>query len=63
MLQQTDAPSNGRHATHDSRTSILGGRPPAMHVHYQERLMDVPDTLPRFSDLPGESGGSGETLN
>ena len=32
---------------------------PTMHVHYQERLMDVPDDLPKFSDLPSEFGGSG----
>lgn len=36
---------------------------PAMHVHYQERLMNVPDNLPKFADLPSDFGGSGRTVD
>lgn len=32
---------------------------PTMHVHYRERLIDIRDDLPKYSDLPSELGGSG----
>jgi hypothetical protein len=32
---------------------------PTMHVHYGERILSVPDGLPKFRDLPEEFGGSG----
>ena len=35
---------------------------PAFHVHYQETVHPMRDALPRFKDLPGEAGGSGETV-
>lgn len=35
---------------------------PTLHVFYGERMMAVPDGLPKFRDLPAELGGSGDTL-
>jgi hypothetical protein len=35
---------------------------PTFHVHYQETVMPMRDGLPKLKDLPGEFGGSGETL-
>jgi hypothetical protein len=35
---------------------------PKLHVHYQERVLPLPDGLPKFRDLPKEMGGSGDTL-
>lgn len=35
---------------------------PTMHVHYQERLVDFPDELPKFADLPKDFGGTGELV-
>jgi len=35
---------------------------PSMHVHYQETVLHMPDGLPKFKDLPGEAGGSGELM-
>ena len=35
---------------------------PTMHVHYAERLINMPDDLPKFSDLPSEFGGSGDLI-
>jgi hypothetical protein len=35
---------------------------PKLHVHYQERVLPLPDGLPKFRDLPKETGGSGDTL-
>ena len=35
---------------------------PAVHVHYQETVLRMPDGLPKMRDLPAEMGGSGETL-
>jgi hypothetical protein len=32
---------------------------PGVHVHYQESVLRIKDGLPKFKDLPGESGGSG----
>ena len=35
---------------------------PALHVHYQEKVLSIRDGLPKFRDLPKEMGGSGDTL-
>lgn len=35
---------------------------PAVHVHYQESVLEIADGLPKFKDLPAEMGGSGETI-
>ncbi|NIP31224.1 MAG: GFA family protein [Candidatus Dadabacteria bacterium] len=35
---------------------------PAIHVHYQESVVQIKDGLPKFKDLPKEAGGSGEEL-
>ena len=35
---------------------------PGFHVHYQETVHHMKDGLPKFKDLPGEAGGSGEQL-
>ena len=35
---------------------------PGVHVHYANRMVSVPDGLPKFRDMPSEFGGSGETL-
>jgi hypothetical protein len=47
----------------DVYATILDGfaHKPAMHVHYQNRMVAVKDGLPKFKDLPSEFGGSGET--
>jgi hypothetical protein len=36
---------------------------PAMHVHYQETVLQMKDGLPKFKDLPEEAGGSGQLLS
>lgn len=35
---------------------------PAMHLHYGEKTLSLPDGLPKFKDLPGSFGGSDEKL-
>ena len=35
---------------------------PALHVHYQERVLSLRDGLPKYRDLPEPMGGSGATL-
>ena len=35
---------------------------PAVHVNYQESVMQVQDDLPKLKDVPKELGGTGETL-
>lgn len=35
---------------------------PALHVNYQEKVLRIPDGLPKMKDMPKEMGGSGETL-
>jgi hypothetical protein len=35
---------------------------PGVHVHYAETVLPMKDGLPKMKDLPGEMGGSGETL-
>lgn len=48
----------------DVYASILPDFPfePSLHVYYGEKIMSVPDGLPKFKDIPAEMGGSGETL-
>ena len=36
---------------------------PALHVHYANKLVSVKDGLPKFKDMPGDFGGSGELLD
>lgn len=38
------------------------GFKPMMHVFYGESVLPIRDGLPKFKDLPGDVGGSGETL-
>ncbi len=35
---------------------------PMVHIHYQERVLDVNDGLPKFADSPAEYGGSGKMI-
>lgn len=35
---------------------------PALHVHYQEKVLSVRDGLPKMKDVPSEIGGSGEII-
>lgn len=35
---------------------------PSLHVHYQEAVLQVPDGLPKFRDLPEDIGGSGVSM-
>lgn len=35
---------------------------PGLHIRYEEKVLSIPDGLPKFSDLPAELGGSGEQL-
>lgn len=35
---------------------------PAFHIFYAERVMDVHDELPKFTDMPEQFGGSGKTV-
>ena len=35
---------------------------PTLHVHYGSKTVSVRDGLPKFKDLPTETGGSGEIL-
>ncbi len=34
-----------------------------VHVYYAERVLSMPDGLPKFKDFPVEYGGSGDTLS
>lgn len=36
---------------------------PALHVHYQESVLRIPDGLPKQRDVPAELGGSGELVD
>ena len=36
---------------------------PALHVFYGEKVLRIPDGLPKFKDIPAEMGGSGEMLD
>lgn len=35
---------------------------PSGHVFYNERMIDLPDDLPKFADMPAEAGGSGKLV-
>jgi hypothetical protein len=35
---------------------------PSLHLYYAERVLAIPDGLPKYRDLPAEFGGSGEQL-
>lgn len=35
---------------------------PMVHVFYAEKVVSIPDGLPKMKDVPAEMGGSGETL-
>ncbi|NHX28306.1 GFA family protein, partial [Escherichia coli] len=35
---------------------------PGLHVHYGEKVLSIPDGLPKFADLPEELGGTGVNL-
>ncbi len=35
---------------------------PGLHVHYGERVLSIRDGLPKFTDLPGDFGGSDQQL-
>lgn len=32
---------------------------PTSHINYGERVIDMPDGLPKFRDMPAQAGGSG----
>ena len=57
----TDHPGGG---IVDVYASILPGLSfePSIHVYYGEKIMPVPDGLPKFKDIPKEMGGSGDML-
>lgn len=48
----------------DVYASVLPGLKfePSIHVYYGEKIMSVPDGLPKFKDVPAEMGGSGDML-
>jgi hypothetical protein len=35
---------------------------PQVHIHYGEKVLSIPDGLPKFNDVPAEFGGSGDKL-
>ena len=35
---------------------------PQLHIHYGEKVLSIPDGLPKFKDVPAEFGGSGDKL-
>jgi len=35
---------------------------PGVHVHYQEKVLRIPDGVPKMKDVPKEFGGSGDVL-
>ena len=35
---------------------------PTLHVHYGEKVLAMPDGLPKFKDFPKDFGGSGDVL-
>ncbi len=35
---------------------------PTMHVHYGERILSMPDGLPKYKDVPAEFGGTGDLI-
>lgn len=35
---------------------------PGLHVHYAEKVLSMPDGLPKYQDLPEEIGGTGNMI-
>ena len=35
---------------------------PTAHVHYGERILSMPDGLPKYKDVPAEFGGTGDLI-
>ncbi len=35
---------------------------PTLHINYGEKVLAIPDGLPKFKDFPAPFGGSGDTL-
>jgi hypothetical protein len=35
---------------------------PSIHLNYQDRVVSMPDGLPKFRDLPKSVGGTGEMM-
>ena len=35
---------------------------PSIHTNYQDRVVSMPDGLPKFRDLPESAGGTGEMM-
>lgn len=35
---------------------------PTLHVNYQEHVLPIRDGLPKMRDMPGQVGGSGQTM-
>ena len=48
----------------DIRAAVFPNLPfePKAHLFYAERVMDVADGLPKFSDMPEQIGGSGKLV-
>jgi hypothetical protein len=48
----------------DVRVAVLPGLTfePKAHLFYAERVIDVPDGLPKYSDMPTEIGGTGACI-
>ena len=57
----TETPSAG---LTDVYPMILDGYAfaPAFHVYYGLRVIDLPDGLPKYRDMPDNAGGSGEMI-
>ena len=57
----TDHPGMG---LFDVYAAVIPGLPfkPAVHVNYQETVLQMKDGLPKFKDLPKEAGGSGDQM-
>ena|SRR3989338_3745171 len=36
---------------------------PDNHLNYENRVLDIPDSLPKFLDFPSQFGGSGKMFN
>jgi hypothetical protein len=49
----------------DVYAAIIPGLPfkAAVHVNYQESVLQMKDGLPKFKDLPKEAGGTGEMMS
>lgn len=35
---------------------------PKSHIYYGDRIIDMPDRLPKFRDMPARAGGSDEMI-